>query len=162
VVTRGFILLACMASLGAGCGYSLGVRSPPGVETVAVPIFNNATFPLRRDVEYEVTSALRKEIQTRTPLRLVSSEQADLVVHGTVAEFDEWVVAEGRQDEKVESNLRITVDLIVEDYRNRVRRDIRVQDVEPFSVASGETIDVARLQAVGNLAEKIVQALEEW
>ena len=42
---------------GPGCGYSLGYRAPTGVETIAIPIFQNVTFPLWREVEYEVTES---------------------------------------------------------------------------------------------------------
>ena len=43
-----------------------------------MPIFDNMTFPLRRDIEYELTSALRREIQARTRLRLVDDRVAEV------------------------------------------------------------------------------------
>ena len=145
-----------------GCGYALGYRKDPTLACIAVPTFTNATFPLRREVEYELTSAVRKEIQARTPWRLVASADADLVVFGRILEFDELVIAEGRRDEKTESNLRVTVELRAEDYRHLRTWTQQVRDVEPFSIESGETIAVARRRAIGNLAEKIVLALEAW
>ncbi|MBN1443851.1 MAG: LptE family protein [Planctomycetes bacterium] len=147
----------------AGCGvYTLGYRAPPSVHTIAVPIFDNATFPLRRDVEYELTSAVRREIQSRTPLSLVAEEEADLVVYGKVSSFRERVIAEGRQDEKLESNIYVSVDLVVEDRVQRQRWKDTVTKVEPFSIARGETIDQARRRAIENLAEKILIALDRW
>ena len=82
-----------------GCGYSLGYRTPSAVQSVAVPIFQNQTFPLRREIEYELTSAFRKEIQARTQLCLTNSLDADMVVHGTIRYYRERVIAEGDSDQ---------------------------------------------------------------
>jgi len=95
-----------------GCNYSLGVPLPPSVRTVAVPTFNNNTFPLRREIEYELTSAVRKEIQSQTSLQISSSGGADLVIHGTIVEFREQVVAEGKHDQKIESTIVASVSLV--------------------------------------------------
>ena len=148
--------------LVAGCGYSLGFRAPPGVTSIAIPIFSNNTFPLRREVEYELTNAVRKEIQARSDLELVDSEDADLVVYGTIQDFQERVFAEGRRDEKLESRLLIVVMLVVEDYRNRKQWRESVRTREPISVQIGETLADGRRRGIENLAEKVVNTLEDW
>jgi hypothetical protein len=146
----------------AGCGYHLGFAAREGVKTIGVPVFENATFPLRRDVEFELTRALRKEIQRRTPLALVSSDRADLVVYGKVFDFTEGIVAEGRRDEKLESTITITVELVVEDHVHGTRVSHRVHDWQPLSAVAGEAIGSARLRAVENLAEKMLILIEGW
>lgn len=146
----------------SGCGYSLGYRAPTSVRTVAVPIFDNQTFPLRRDVEYELTSAFRKELQARTDLRLTDSDQADMVVYGTVRYYRERVVAEGPSDQKTESVLVVVVGLAVEDLRNEQRSEVMVRDQEPVSFQTGETLDDGRRRAIKNLAERMVLAIESW
>ncbi len=156
------LVAALVAPALTGCGYHLGVRAPDNVYTIAVPTFDNRTFPLRREIEYDLTTALRKEIQSRTRLTVTSSDAADLVVYGTVLRFDEFVVAEGRLDEKLESTILITVHLRIENFRDRTVREETVRDSEPLSVARGETIDVARRRAIDNLAEKILLKLESW
>ncbi|MGQ9589642.1 MAG: LPS assembly lipoprotein LptE [Planctomycetota bacterium] len=154
---------ACLsAALACGCGYTLGYRAPPGVETVAVPIFQNSTFPLRRDVEYEITSRFREELQARTPLRLVDSGSADLVILGTVRQYRDPTVAEGPRDERIESVLIVAVDLVVEDYVNGVRSEVGVEVVEPFSDQRGETARDVRARAFKNLAERMAIAVEAW
>jgi hypothetical protein len=155
-------MLALPALCLAGCGYAPGYTSPPGVRTVAVPTFNNATFPLRREVEYDLTSTLRKEINTRTNLRLVDSGVADMTIHGTVREFREKLVAEDRQDRKTESSIIVEVDLVVEDYVNAKQWKERVSVREPLSTQTGETLETARSRALGNLAEKIIEQVEFW
>lgn len=129
---------------------------------MAVPIFNNATFPLRREVEYDLTSALRKEIQTRTSLSLTDAGEADMAIHGTVREFREKLVAEGRVDQKTESSISIEVEVVVEDYLNARQWRERITVREPLSIQIGETFDAARSRAIGNLAEKILEQIEYW
>ena len=88
-------LFSAATLLLQGCGYRLGVQTPRGVYRIAVPTFTNQTFPLRRDIETELTSALREEIQGRTGLRLVADGESDMTVYGGVREFREQVLAEG-------------------------------------------------------------------
>ncbi len=155
---------ACSIALAlAGCGYTLGFKAPPGVRTIAVPVFYNATFPLRREVEFDLTSAFRQEIQARTSLRIVdSAANPDLIVRGRIVDFRERVVAETRRDVKTESNIVSTVDLEIENYVAGTMHKQRVTDVQPFSIEAGETFDVGRQRAIRNIAEKLLVAIEDW
>lgn len=146
----------------ASCGYQLGYRLPEGVGTLAVPIFHNATFPLRREVEYDLTEAVRKEFHARSPLRVVDSDRADLVLRGTIVEFRELLLADEERDRKVESSLVAVVDLTLEDHVNGTRREYRVTTAEPFSTASGESFGSRQAGALSNLAERIVAQVEYW
>lgn len=157
----GLALLTAL-TVSSGCGYSLGYRAPPSVVSVAVPMFHNATFPLRRELEFELTSAVREQIQTRTAMVLVDSDVADMVVKGTIHDFKERVVAEGPNDEKLESRVLIVVTLLVEDYQNKKRWEEKVRIDEPVSFESGQTIASARVRAAEDLAEKIVNTLDSW
>ncbi len=154
--------LSAVAMSCAGCGYAMGYRSPEGARSIAVPIFNNETFPLRREIEYDLTSALRKEVQTRTRLKLADSGSADLALYGTVRDFKERVVAEGRADQKIESSIVIDVDLVMEDYVNGKQWRDSLSVREPLSIQIGETLDTARGRAIANLAEKILEQVEYW
>ena len=146
----------------SGCGYTLGYRVPEGVQTIAVPIFDNQTFPLRREIEYQLTQAFRREIQVRTELVLTDESSADLVVFGKIRRFHEHSVGENRFDRKIESNIDVIVDLIVEDHRNGKRWEHRVVRVEPLSIDRGETFDTAAARAIANLAERLVTRIEHW
>jgi hypothetical protein len=156
-----FLLSICLLELN-GCGYSSAFRAPPGVRTVAVPTFNNATFPLRRELEYELTAALRREILSRTNLKLADARDADLVIHGTIREFRQPVVAEGQRDQVLESTLVIAVAVTVEDHAGRKRWRENVRKEEPFSAQLGETLEQARSRAITNLAERILLVVESW
>ena len=163
---RRFVWMTLSASgllFGAvSCGYSLGYHTPPSVHTIAVPIFNNDTFPLRREVEYELTSAFRKELQSRTALRLVSRESADWLVIGTIRQFNQRPISEGRRDRTIESNIYAVVQLVVEDRVEGTRRVEVVRKTEPFSIERGETFETGRRRAIANLAERMVTAIEFW
>jgi hypothetical protein len=156
------LLLLLTAAL-PGCGYSLGYIAPPDVQTVAVPIFHNATFPLRRDVEYKLTSAVRKEILERTTLRLVDSDEAHMVLRGRIVEFRELLVVEGDRDVKVESSVFAAVDLSLEDQVNKFRVQLpRVTTTEPFSARASDSFESSTGNVVERLAERIVAAMEYW
>jgi outer membrane lipopolysaccharide assembly protein LptE/RlpB len=71
----------------AGCGYhTLGAAShlPPGVQTLAVPIF--ATHTEAYHTETVMTEAVIREFATRTRLRVTpdASGDPDAVLHGTI------------------------------------------------------------------------------
>jgi hypothetical protein len=132
------------------------------VARIAVPVFDNQTFPLRREVEIELTRAFREEIQSRTNLILTTEDDADMVVYGTVSDYEERVIAEGPRDEKIESSIVIEAVLLVEDYRNQRRWKERVRVAEPLSVDIGQSLQSAQLRAVGNLANRLLEVIEWW
>jgi len=71
----------------SGCGYhTLGAAShlPPGVETLAVPVFATHTESYR--TETILTEAVIREFATRTRLRVKPNESGDpdAVLHGTI------------------------------------------------------------------------------
>jgi len=130
---------------------------------VAAPIFANATFPLRREIEFELTAAFREELLLRTGLQIVDETAApDLIVRGRIIEFRELVIAEGRRDEKTESSVVATVELEIENYLDRTRRIERVRESEPFSVQLGESFETGRRRAIRKVAEKLVVRVEDW
>jgi outer membrane lipopolysaccharide assembly protein LptE/RlpB len=81
-------LLIAFALLGfSGCGYhTLGAAShlPPGVETLAVPVF--ATHTEAYHTEVVITEAVIREFATRTRLRVTpdATGDPDAVLHGTI------------------------------------------------------------------------------
>ncbi|MGE4618273.1 MAG: LPS assembly lipoprotein LptE, partial [Planctomycetota bacterium] len=78
-----------------GCGYSPGYRLPRGVQEIAVPVFRNETIPFRRNIEFDLTRAVKRELQLRSEARLVSEDSSDAVLRGTVLDFRQGVLVEG-------------------------------------------------------------------
>ena len=78
---------ALFAMGAAGCGYhSLGAAAhlPPNVKTLAVPVFATRTEAYHTEVV--MTSAVIRELTTRTRLRVTpdAGADADAVIHGTI------------------------------------------------------------------------------
>jgi outer membrane lipopolysaccharide assembly protein LptE/RlpB len=80
-------LAALALLLASGCGYhTLGAAThlPPGVKTLAVPVF--ATRTDSNGTETALTEAVVREFITRTRFRVTtnSGSDADAVLHGTI------------------------------------------------------------------------------
>ncbi len=160
-------LAACLSLplLFAGCGYSTGFVLPEGTRTIAVPIFRNETFPLRRDLEVELTRAVKRELQLRTDARVVADRaSADAVLEGIILDFSQGVLAEGADDEVQESGIvvRVRIRLIRARDGSELVGQTDIREDEPYSNVAGETIDLARGRVVEELARSVVIALEPW
>ncbi len=81
---RTALLAMLLVILHGGCGYS--VRAPYNseeVKTVYVPVFRSITF--QRDVNLQLTELVIKEIERRTPYKVVGNpDEADTILDGTV------------------------------------------------------------------------------
>jgi hypothetical protein len=91
----GGILLTLLAFLPAGCGYTAKSIYPTGIETVAVPIWKNRTF--RRGLEFRLSEAIDKNIESRTPYRLAPLSRADTELTGTITAMTEGVLSNSFQ-----------------------------------------------------------------
>ena len=78
--TSGCLLVLLLS----GCGYTVGNGFSPDIKTVSVPIFENDTY--RRGLEYQLTEAVQKEIQNRTPYRLARGTDADTRLTGRIVQ----------------------------------------------------------------------------
>lgn len=72
----------CNSTGGGLFGYTGQALYPEGVRTVAVEIFDNKSF--ERGVEFDLTEAVAKEIERRTPYKITHRSTADTVLTGTV------------------------------------------------------------------------------
>ncbi len=114
VVPRLLTVVLCLSSL-AGCGYMVGNLYKAEVRTVEVPIFQNDTF--RRGIEYQLTEAVQKEIQTRTSYRLAKGPGADTRLTGRIVGIRKNVLGETQFDDPRELQLSLFVVVTWEDLR---------------------------------------------
>lgn len=149
-------------ALAAGCGYRAGFDRFAGVRTVAVPVFANRTEPYRREVQVDLTEAVVRELQARTPYSVVARrEEADAVLLGEVLAFSETPLVEGRQDEVLQSSVALTVDVRLVDRRGLpLVPTRRVTDQASFLTLRGENVDTARREALQEIAERVIFELE--
>ena len=157
------LMLLLLISITVGCGYSPGYRLPRGVQKISVPVFRNETIPFRKDIEFELSRAVKRELQLRSEARLVSAEDADAVLHGTVLEFRQGVLVEGSDGAIQEVGIVVRVGLsLVRQRDQRVLLERVVEDMASFSSSAGETIADSRSEAVNEIARRLVAELEPW
>ena len=147
-----------------GCGYSHQPLFADDAGTVAVPIFENQTF--YRDVERDMTEALIKEIELRTPYKVVSSPQADTRLSGVIQRVDQHRLNRRRQGGlPTEMDMSVTVDFLWQDLRSgktlRHRSGLIATGQYIPAVEVGEQYQTAQHQAVQDMARKIVSAMAE-
>ncbi|HZZ73495.1 MAG TPA: LptE family protein [Pirellulales bacterium] len=98
-------LLAC-----AGCaGYQFGNQTlyPSDIHTVFVPVFESDSF--RRDLGERLTEAVVKEIELKTPYKVVGSPNADSILSGRIVSDKKGVLAETINGDVRELELSMTV-----------------------------------------------------
>lgn len=143
------------------CGYHAGTISGGEGRSIAVPVFRNETF--RRNLERDLTRAVRREIQDRTGFTLVRERSnPDLVLEGDLVNVTESVLSEHTRARirvsSVTLNARITVTDAATGKKLVNNRNIVVR--KTFAPAVGESLRTAENEAMRQMAEKVVYTLE--
>ncbi len=158
------LAVAALCMSVAGCGYTNGDLYNRSIETVAVPVFGNKTY--QKGLEMNLTEALDKNIEARTPYRLESEDHADSELSGEIIQVAQNVVGNNYntnlpQETEVTVVVRFTwKDLrtgrVLVDRKQFARSAMEIPDVNE------RTID-AEQQAVQDLAEGIVDQMQkDW
>lgn len=150
-------------ALLSSCGYSSRPLYNSAYKTVAVPIFTNKSF--RREWEFRLTEAIDKNIEYRTPYKVVSQDKADTVLTGEITSIDENVLTERTGTILPrESQLTVVVSFTWKDRNGRVlveRKGFNRSATEIPQI--GERVDDAEQAAIENLAAAIVDQLRtDW
>ncbi len=158
--------LVLIPFLLAGCGYSAKELYPAEYATVAVPMFENRTF--YRGIEMELSEALVKEIELRTPYKVVNRGGAATSLTGTVTGVEQSLVsrrASGGLPQEVE--VIVTVDFAWTDLRTgepiRDRKGFEAVGRYVPARPVGQPFEVAQHAAVEQLADDIVSTMRaDW
>jgi hypothetical protein len=98
-------------------GYTTRPNYDDGIRTVYVPIFENNTF--RRQLEHDLTRAVIREIEQKTPYKVVSDPcRADTELRGTILAVNKNILNRNQLNEIREGEMVITVNLMWKDLRN--------------------------------------------
>jgi len=158
------LLLAAVCVVFAGCGYSHQNLFPDQYQTVHVPVFKNRTF--YRNVEADLTEALIKEIEVRTPYKTVSGNGAQTVIEGEIRTISQNRLSrtpDGGLPQEME--VRMTVDITWKNASTGeiIRQRQGLVDVGRYKppYPAGETIDVARHEMVQRMAQRIVGVMRD-
>jgi hypothetical protein len=106
--------------LASSCGYRLsgtGGVVPEGTRFIAVPVFINGTNEPYVDVE--VTQAVVQEFLTDGRLKVVSPEEAELVLHGKVTKYEVQPLSFTAYSHVQQYKVNLTVDASLEDLRTK-------------------------------------------
>jgi hypothetical protein len=156
--------------LGGCAGYHVGSDSlyPTGIRTVYVPMFESTSF--RRNLGEWLTEAVVKEIELKTPYKVVSTPDADTILTGRIVGDTKHVVVENRFDDPrgIEVNLQVEVSWI-DRAGNVIRQSgaiplppppARVSTTANVVPEVGQSVATAQQQAIQRAAEQIVAMME--
>ena len=161
IVLAGLLLLAGCAS-DPSEGYSTASVFPSDIRTVAVPILENDTFI--RGVEFELTDALIKEIEARTPYKVTAQPQADTIFLGRVKKVELDQLSKSRLTGLGEEVIvSVTIDFEWKDWRSDAplvaRKSFSGHGLAVPSAPTGERVELGRMAAVQQLARDIVDEM---
>ena len=156
----GLLFLGGCLSLGE---YQVGVDAlyPQDIRTVSVQIFESYSY--RRFLGERLTEAVVKEIESRTPYKVVDASRADAVLSGTIIREQKSVLVESPFDDARE--IRTTMSVLVKWHRRNVVPPIPPSKVvvnsnKSFVPETGQSLATAQQAAIEDLAAKIVDLME--
>ncbi len=163
-----FLSLNIAVCLGFyGCaemnGYSNQTLFPEGLSSVYVQMFDNRSF--QRGVEYELTDALAKRIESETPYKIISSrDRADTIISGQIVSIGQSVLtAERESGRALEKEVRLQA---VVSWKNLKTGELLINNRSvsasaTFSEWQNQGFSYASALAANKLAQRIVELMEK-
>jgi hypothetical protein len=165
-----FVLFLSLLSLSGCAGYQVGSRSlyRPDIRTIHVPVVESDSF--RRHLGERLTEALVKEIELKTPYKVVGAAEADSILTCRIVSESKRVLAENRFDEPrdVEADFFVQVSWV--DRRGDLimsHNDVPVQPLllnisqtANFVPEGGQSLATAHQEAIRRLADQIRGQME--
>jgi hypothetical protein len=166
-------LVALALVLAGGCaGYQVGYPTlfRPDLRTVHVPVFESDSF--RRNLGERLTEAVVKEIESRTPYKVVGSTDADSILNGRIVAETKRAVAENRNDDvrDIETDVTVEVRWISRRGEMLMQRsslpfgplNTTMSEDNQFFPEAGQSLESAQQNVIDQLAREIVGQMEIW
>jgi hypothetical protein len=164
------IVLPVVLALSGCVGYQIGNQSlyPAHIRTVYVPTFDTSSF--RRDFGERLTEAVIKEIELKTPYKVVNTPDADSALTAYIVNEGKQVVAKDRYNDprQVAVNMAIQVNWI--DRRGQMIGPGGAVSLPPdaamvtgsadMTAEVGQSVATTQQQAIHRTAEQIVAMME--
>ncbi len=160
-------------TLSGGCAsYQVGQATlfRPDIRTVHVPVFESDS--LRRNLGERLTEAVVKEIESRTPYKVVGSPDADSILSGRIETDAKRVVAENRYDDVRDIEADLTVEVRWINRRGEMLMQRSSIPMGPLNMAiakdaqffpeAGQSLETAQQAVIQQLAREIVGQMEIW
>lgn len=163
---RSLWLAALLLALIGGCGYSIRPPYEGRIRTVYVPVFKSVSF--RRDLNLQLTEMVQKEIERRTPYKVVGSpEGADSTLDGQIIFADKNLMIENPNNLPREIIGSLTVNVRWTD--NTSGQTVEEQNLIPVPVYEnsvffpelGETTQLGFQRAMEKISRDVVNMMEE-
>lgn len=163
-------LTICVAALGVGCasdpkeGYSFNSTYREDIKTIAVPIFENATF--EHGLEAELTDAIIKEVHRTTPWRVAPRGEADSTLSGTITDAELRKLSTQDKSGLVQE-LAVELTVRFEWKENRTgkvlvaRRNFRTAESFVPSTGVQERLELGQRSAIDQMARDLVAELRD-
>lgn len=163
----GWLTLWLLAAFGglAACGYQHKELFPKEYRTVSVQIDNRTFY---RGVEFDLTEALIKEIELRTPYKVTLSDKADTLLIATVSNITQRTLSQtATAGLPQEVEVQMAVDMNWKDARSGkvIRQRLALSSVGRYVPTQpvGDTFSSAQHTAVQSMASEMVSALrQDW
>jgi hypothetical protein len=137
---------------------------------VHVPVFESESF--RRGLGELLTEAVVKEIERRTPYKVVGPYEADSVLRGRLVADAKNVLGENKYDDPRILQTTLQVEITWTDNAGGAvlgtatvpvgALAAQITEPEAFIPEAGQSISTAHLEAVRDLARQIVNQMEAW
>jgi len=162
----GLVLALALSLLAPGCkvtGYSIRAPYDKNIRTVYVPIFQSVTF--RRDINFQLTDLVIKEIERRTPYKVVGTpENADTTLTGTITYSEKNVAVENPFNLPRQLTSTIIIGVTWTDNKaaeKKAPNPALVADTFNFFPEIGETSEAAFYRTCEKMAVQVVNMMEE-
>ena len=164
-ITIILIVLLSVSGCNPFAGYSNESFYQANVSTVYVEMFENSSF--RRGIEYELTDALGKQIEAKTPYKIVTDRnRADTIISGYLTNVDEGTLTTERQvGRPLEKEVTLSAKVNWKDLRTGelLIDNATVTASADYSQWLNQGFDYASSLAANKLAQRIVEQMEtEW
>ena len=166
-----FVLGIAVAFIKTGCaGYRFGTRSlyRNDIRTVHIPIIKSDSF--RPELGVQLTEALQKELERRTPYKIGEFATADSIMNCRLTSENKQVVGETGTDESRLLRSAIAVEVSWVDRRNIPLIETRFlppgettfyfSENTDFVPEAGQSIGTANQRVIERLANHIVDQME--
>jgi hypothetical protein len=164
------VSVVCAVLLFPGCAaYRMGNEAlfPPDIHTVYVPVFTSDSF--RRNLGERLTEVVKKEIENRTPYKLVNSPEADSILTGRILRDTKRLTVEAPDDEARELEINFVVEITWVDRRGQMLAQqgvplppavVQFSAAAPVRPETGQSITTGQQEVMQRLATQIVDLME--
>ena len=165
------VLIALLTATGCAA-YRFGNETlyAPDVTTVFVPMIESDTF--RRDLGERLTEAVVKEIEAKTPFKVVGTPDADSVLAARLTSDTKHVTIENQNDDPRAIEIGMTAEVT---WINRRRQPLAPPTMVPLPPElfipmgqtaaqlpeAGQSVASQQQVAIDRLAQQIVATMEE-